>query len=81
MTIARRVPGMAALKACKAAFLPHDLAAGVTLGAVLVPVGLANGELAGLPMAGGKVVVDLIVTAPCPLDLNNTLTIACSSPF
>ena len=32
--------------------LPHDLAAGLTLGAVMVPVGLAYGELAGLPMAG-----------------------------
>src|SRR5262249_22577069 len=33
-------------------FLPHDLAAGITLGAVMVPVGLAYGELAGLPLAG-----------------------------
>jgi SulP family sulfate permease len=32
--------------------LPADLAAGVTLGAVLVPSGLAYGEMAGLPMAG-----------------------------
>lgn len=29
-----------------------DLAAGVTLGAVMVPVGLAFGDLAGMPMAG-----------------------------
>ncbi|CAN5723327.1 sulfate permease [soil metagenome] len=52
MTIARWVPGLATLKSYQASFLPHDLAAGVTLGAVLVPVGLAYGELAGLPMAG-----------------------------
>jgi high affinity sulfate transporter 1 len=52
MTIARWLPGLATLKTYKASFLPHDLAAGVTLGAVLVPVGLAYGELAGLPMAG-----------------------------
>lgn len=52
MTMARWMPGLAALKAYKASFLPHDLAAGVTLGAVLVPVGLAYGELAGLPLAG-----------------------------
>ena len=52
MTIARWMPGLAALRSYKASFLPHDLAAGVTLGAVLVPVGLAYGELAGLPMAG-----------------------------
>ena len=32
--------------------LPADMAAGLTLGAVLVPSGLAFGELAGLPMAG-----------------------------
>jgi sulfate permease, SulP family len=52
MTIARWMPGLATLRAYKASFLPHDLAAGITLGAVLVPVGLAYGELAGLPMAG-----------------------------
>src|SRR5262245_30750786 len=52
MTVTRWLPGLATLKAYKASFLPHDLAAGITLGAVLVPVGLAYGELAGLPMAG-----------------------------
>jgi MFS superfamily sulfate permease-like transporter len=52
MTIARWVPGLARLRTYNASFLPHDLAAGITLGAVLVPVGLAYGELAGLPMAG-----------------------------
>ena len=52
MKIARWVPGLATLRSYKASFLPHDLAAGLTLGAVLVPVGLAYGELAGLPMAG-----------------------------
>ena len=34
------------------AFLPKDIAAGVTLGAVMVPVGLAFGSLAGAPLAG-----------------------------
>jgi high affinity sulfate transporter 1 len=52
MTIARFLPGLAMLRDYKLSFLPHDLAAGITLGAVLVPVGLAYGELAGLPMAG-----------------------------
>lgn len=52
MAIERWLPGLATLKTYKASFLPHDLAAGVTLGAVLVPVGLAYGELAGLPLAG-----------------------------
>jgi high affinity sulfate transporter 1 len=52
MKIARWVPGLATLKSYKASFLPHDLAAGLTFGAVMVPVGLAYGELAGLPLAG-----------------------------
>ena len=34
------------------AFLSKDIAAGVTLGAVMVPVGLAFGSLAGAPLAG-----------------------------
>jgi high affinity sulfate transporter 1 len=52
MKIARWVPGLATLKSYKASFLPHDLAAGLTLGVVMVPVGLAYGALAGLPLAG-----------------------------
>ena len=52
MTINRWLPGLAALRDYKLSFLPHDLAAGLTLGAVMVPVGLAYGELAGLPLAG-----------------------------
>jgi sulfate permease, SulP family len=52
MAIERWLPGLSTLKTYKASFLPHDRAAGVTLGAVLVPVGLAYGELAGLPLAG-----------------------------
>jgi SulP family sulfate permease len=52
MTIARWVPGLARLRDYRASFLPHDLAAGLTLGAVLVPVGLAYGEMAGMPLAG-----------------------------
>lgn len=46
------LPGVQSLRAYKASYLPPDLAAGVTLGAVMVPVGLAYGELAGLPLAG-----------------------------
>lgn len=52
MDIARWLPGVATLRTYKASFLPHDLAAGLTLGAVMVPVGLAYGELAGLPLSG-----------------------------
>ncbi len=52
MNIVRWMPGLVAVRGYRASFLPHDLAAGVTLGAVMVPVGLAYGELAGLPLAG-----------------------------
>jgi high affinity sulfate transporter 1 len=52
MNIARWLSGVATLRTYKASYLPHDLAAGLTLGAVMVPVGLAYGELAGLPLAG-----------------------------
>ena len=52
MKIVRWMPGLAMLGSYRPAFLPHDLAAGLTLGAVMVPVGLAYGELAGLPLAG-----------------------------
>lgn len=52
MKLSRWMPGLAMLRSYKPAFLPHDLAAGLTLGAVMVPVGLAYGELAGLPLAG-----------------------------
>jgi len=52
MNILRWMPGLATLRSYEASFLPRDMAAGLTLGAVMVPVGLAYGELAGLPMAG-----------------------------
>lgn len=52
MKIMRLMPGLAALRSYEASFLPRDMAAGLTLGAVMVPVGLAYGELAGLTMAG-----------------------------
>jgi sulfate permease, SulP family len=50
--VGRWLPGLVALHAYQASFLPKDLAAGITLGAVMVPVGLAFGELAGAPLAG-----------------------------
>jgi sulfate permease, SulP family len=49
---AELVPGIRLLKQYQLSWLPSDLAAGVALGAVMVPVGLAFGQLAGLPMAG-----------------------------
>jgi sulfate permease, SulP family len=46
------VPGVRVIKEYQLAWLPSDLAAGVALGTVMIPVGLAFGQLAGLPMAG-----------------------------
>lgn len=46
------IPGPGKLGEYRISWLPKDLAAGITLGAVMVPVGLAFGELAGLPLAG-----------------------------
>jgi sulfate permease, SulP family len=50
--LGRFVPGLWRLKQYRAGQLPGDLAAGVTLGVVMIPVGLAFGSLAGMPMAG-----------------------------
>ena len=46
------VPGILMIREYRASWLPKDLAAGITLGVLMVPVGLAFGELAGVPMAG-----------------------------
>jgi high affinity sulfate transporter 1 len=46
------VPGLRVMRTYKVSWLSKDLAAGITLGLVMVPVGLAFGDMAGLPMAG-----------------------------
>ena len=46
------VPGVRMIRAYDVSWLPKDLAAGITLGALMVPVGLAFGEMAGVPLAG-----------------------------
>jgi sulfate permease, SulP family len=48
----RWIPGIRMIRGYQLSWLPKDLAAGITLGAIMVPVGLAFGELAGVPMAG-----------------------------
>ncbi len=48
----RWVPGVRMIRDYEFSWLPKDLAAGVTLGALMVPVGLAFGEMAGVPLAG-----------------------------
>jgi high affinity sulfate transporter 1 len=51
--IARRLPGLATLRAYEAAWLPRDVVAGLVLTAVLVPVGMGYAEASGLPAING----------------------------
>ncbi len=46
------LPGLTMLRGYKLSLFSNDLLAGITLGLVMVPVGLAFGELAGSPLAG-----------------------------
>lgn len=46
------VPGVRMLRDYQLSWLPRDLAAGITLGMVMIPVGLAFGVLAGVPLGG-----------------------------
>jgi high affinity sulfate transporter 1 len=48
----RWIPGVGMIRRYDLSWLTKDLAAGLTLGAVMVPVGLAFGEMAGVPLAG-----------------------------
>jgi len=45
----RWVPGLGMLRRYEAAWLPHDIVAGLVLAAMLVPVGIAYAEASGLP--------------------------------
>jgi high affinity sulfate transporter 1 len=48
----RSLPGVRMIRDYEFSELPKDLAAGITLGMIMVPVGLAFGDLAGVPLAG-----------------------------
>jgi MFS superfamily sulfate permease-like transporter len=52
-TLERRVPGVAALRSYRRAWLRSDVVAGVVLATILVPQGIAYAELAGLPAVTG----------------------------
>jgi MFS superfamily sulfate permease-like transporter len=43
------LPGIATVRRYEAAWLPHDLFAGVVLATMLVPVGIAYAAASGLP--------------------------------
>ncbi len=47
--VLRWLPGLATLRSYQAAWLPHDLVAGLVLATMLVPVGIAYAVAAGLP--------------------------------
>ncbi|RKU04692.1 sodium-independent anion transporter [Burkholderia sp. Nafp2/4-1b] len=49
----RWINGLAVVRGYRLPWLPHDLFAGVTLSAVLVPAGMAYAEAAGLPAVNG----------------------------
>ena len=49
---ARRAPGLAVLLRYDPAWLPRDVAAGLSVAAVALPVGIAYAALVGLPAAG-----------------------------
>jgi high affinity sulfate transporter 1 len=51
--LARWVPGLRTLREYRRAWLPSDLAAGVVLTALLVPVGMGYAQAAGLPPITG----------------------------
>jgi high affinity sulfate transporter 1 len=51
--LARRAPGIAAIRTYQPSWLRYDLVAGVVLAAILVPQGMAYAELAGLPAVTG----------------------------
>ncbi len=46
------MPGVRLIQNYELSWLPKDIASGITLGMLMVPVGLAYGEMAGVPLAG-----------------------------
>lgn len=52
-SVARAIPGLAAMRAYNRAWFWSDIVAGVTVAAVIVPIAMAYGQLAGLPPVTG----------------------------
>ena len=51
--VVRRLPGLERLRQYQRGWLPVDLLAGLTVGAMLVPQGMAYAELADMPPVTG----------------------------
>lgn len=51
--LSRLVPGVTWMRTYERSWLRHDLVAGATVAAVIVPIGMAYGQLAGLPPVTG----------------------------
>src|SRR5262245_40793305 len=70
--VSRWLPGWYTLRHYQASWLGHDLAAGLSLTAVLVPVGMAYAQAAGVPAINGlyATIIPLLVYAvagPSPI--------------
>jgi len=63
--LGRWVPGLRVVRKYRRAWLPHDLAAGLTLTALLIPIGMGYAQVAGLPPVTGlyATIVPLILYA------------------
>ena len=61
----RWLPGLAVLREYRVAWLPHDIAAGIVLAAILVPVGIAYAIASGVPGIYGlyATIIPLLVYA------------------
>src|SRR6201987_1663262 len=66
-TVIRWLPGIGALRRYEAAWLPHDIFAGLVLATMLVPVGIADAAASGLPGIHGlyATIVPLLASAWC----------------
>jgi high affinity sulfate transporter 1 len=73
-------PGLAALRRYRRADLPYDVAGGIAVAAVTVPVGIANAQLAGLPPEHGLYGSILPLVVYAALGTSRQLIVGTSAP-
>ncbi len=73
-------PGLAALRKYRRVDLPYDLAGGIAVAAVTVPVGIANAQLAGLPPEHGLYASILPLVIYAVLGTSRQLIVGTSAP-